>query len=68
MKILIIEDEPSLRELMSKELAKENHVVETAATFAEASEKVALYSYDCLFCFGNSGDFVAKRRYFCQHR
>lgn len=48
MKILIIEDEPSLRALMSKELAKENHVVETAATFAEASEKVALYSYDCL--------------------
>lgn len=48
MKILIVEDEPSLRELMSKELTKENHVVETASAFAEASEKIALYNYDCI--------------------
>ena len=30
MKILIVEDEPSLRELMQKTLAKERYVVETA--------------------------------------
>lgn len=48
MKILIVEDESSLRELMSKELTKENHVVETASAFAEASEKIALYNYDCI--------------------
>ena len=36
MKILIVEDEPSLRELMCRELTKEQYVVESAATFAEA--------------------------------
>ena len=48
MKILIVEDEPSLRELMQKTLAKERYVVETADTFHEASLKIADYSYDCI--------------------
>ena len=48
MKILIVEDEPSLRELMQKTLAKERYVVETADTFYEASLKIADYSYDCI--------------------
>lgn len=48
MKILIIEDEPSLRELMCRELQRENHVVETAASYREADEKLAGYSYDCI--------------------
>ena len=48
MKILIVEDEPSLRELMQKTLVKERYVVETAATFREASLKIADYSYDCI--------------------
>ncbi len=48
MKILIIEDEDSLRELMSRTLTKEKFVVETAATFAEADAKIAAYSYDCI--------------------
>ncbi len=48
MKILIIEDEPSLRELMQKELVQQGYVVELAANFAQAEEKVALYSYDCI--------------------
>ena len=48
MKILIVEDEPSLRELMQKTLAKERYVVETAGTFHEASLKIADYSYDCI--------------------
>ena len=48
MKILIIEDEPSLRELMCRELTKEQYVVECAATFAEADAKLAGYTYDCV--------------------
>ena len=32
MKILIVEDEPSLRELMQRTLEKERYVVEVAAT------------------------------------
>lgn len=48
MKILIIEDEPSLRELMERSLRKEQHVVETARTYAEAEDKLAVYAYDCV--------------------
>ena len=48
MKILIVEDEPSLRELMSRELTREGYVVECVATFAEADAKLAGYSYDCI--------------------
>ena len=46
MKILIVEDEPSLREIMYRALVQEHYVVETAATYAEADAKVAGYSYD----------------------
>lgn len=48
MKILIIEDEPSLQELMERNLRMEHHVVETASTCAEAEDKLAVYSYDCV--------------------
>ncbi len=48
MKILIIEDEPSLLELMCRELTKEQYVVECAATYAEADAKLAGYTYDCI--------------------
>lgn len=48
MKILIIEDEPSLREIMSRVLRQEGYVVESAATYLEADSKVAGYSYDCI--------------------
>ena len=48
MKILIIEDEPSLREVMQRALEQERYVVETAATYAEADAKIAGYSYDCI--------------------
>lgn len=48
MKILIVEDEPSLSEIMSRALKQEGYVVETAATYAEADMKVAGYSYDCI--------------------
>ena len=48
MKILIIEDEPSLRELMQRALEQERYIVETAATYAEADARIAAYSYDCI--------------------
>ena len=48
MKILIIEDEPSLREVMQRALEQERYIVETAATYAEADARIAVYSYDCI--------------------
>ena len=48
MKLLIVEDESSLRELLARALRKEQYVVETANTYAEASDKLAAYSYDCI--------------------
>lgn len=48
MKILIVEDEPSLLEIMAKALTREGYVVETASTFFEADSKIAGYNYDCI--------------------
>ena len=48
MKILIIEDDASLREIVSRGLNAEGYVVETASCFAEADNKIAGYSYDCI--------------------
>ncbi len=48
MKILVIEDNPSLRETVVGFLESERYVVESAATYAAASEKTALYDYDCI--------------------
>ena len=48
MKILIVEDEPSLRELVVRSLEKERYVVETASDMDSAMEKVELYDYDCI--------------------
>ena len=48
MKLLIVEDESSLRELLARALRKEQYVVETASTYAEASDK--LVSYWTLCC------------------
>lgn len=48
MKILVIEDEPDLREVISKSLQKEMFLVETAADFPSASEKISSYDYDCI--------------------
>lgn len=48
MKILIIEDEPSLREVMQRALEQKRYIVETAATYAEADARIAAYSYDCI--------------------
>lgn len=48
MKLLIIEDELSLQELMTKALKAEGHVVENALDFNMAIDKVGSYSYDCI--------------------
>ena len=48
MKILIIEDEPSMRELIQRALLKERFVVVTAAAYFDAEDKIELYDYDCV--------------------
>lgn len=48
MKILIIEDEPSLREIMCRVMRQEGYVVESATSYLEADGKVAGYTYDCI--------------------
>ena len=48
MKILIIEDEPSLREIMSRALSEDGYIVENASTYTEADSKIAGYTYDCI--------------------
>ena len=48
MKILIIEDEPSLREIMQRYLEKERYVIEIACTVSDAIRKVSDYDYDCV--------------------
>ena len=48
MKLLIIEDDASLREIMQRALLAEGYVVETAPTFLDACDRIAGYSYDCI--------------------
>ena len=48
MKILLIEDEPDLRKSIKQYLHQEGYVVESAADFVKASEKVSEYEYDCI--------------------
>lgn len=48
MKILIVEDDASLREIINRALVDEGYVVEMASTFFEADSKLAGYSYDCI--------------------
>ncbi len=48
MKLLIIEDDASLREIMQRALQNEGYVVETAPTYFDACDKIAGYSYDCI--------------------
>ncbi len=48
MKILIIEDEPELREILIRSLEKERYIVEAASCLEDALEKVREYNYDCI--------------------
>jgi len=48
MKILIIEDEPSLQELIKESLENERYVVECASDYNSALLKTEDYDYDCI--------------------
>ncbi|MDR2980431.1 MAG: response regulator transcription factor [Bacteroidales bacterium] len=48
MKILIVEDELSLRELIKESLEKERYVVECATNYNAALDKVDMHDYDCI--------------------
>lgn len=48
MKILIVEDEFALLQTLEESLKTEGYVVETAATYNMALDKVSWYEYDCV--------------------
>lgn len=48
MKILIIEDDQGMQDVISQSLIKARYVVETASTLDEARSKLLLYEYDCV--------------------
>lgn len=48
MKILVVEDEQGLREMIYASLLKEKFVVETAADYFSALDKINDYDYDCI--------------------
>lgn len=48
MKILVIEDNADLREVIARSLEKERYVVETAADHSAARTKMFIYEYDCI--------------------
>lgn len=48
MKILIVEDEPSLREIIKKALERERFVTEEAPDYSTAIEKIGTYDYECI--------------------
>jgi DNA-binding response OmpR family regulator len=48
VKILIIEDEPTLAASMTEYLSGEQYLCETAATYREAMDKISLFDYDCI--------------------
>jgi DNA-binding response OmpR family regulator len=48
MKILIIEDETELMEVIRQSLEKENFRVETAGDYANALDKIISFDYDCI--------------------
>ncbi|WP_020567383.1 response regulator transcription factor [Neolewinella persica] len=48
MKILLIEDEPSLAASISGYLAADGHLVESVGTLNDALDKSSVYEYDCI--------------------
>lgn len=48
MKVLVIEDQPSLRELIKQSLEKERYVVECASNYNQAITRIEMYDYDCI--------------------
>lgn len=65
MKILLIEDEKGLREVIRQSLEKEKFIVETASNFNDGLDKLGCYEYDCVVVDimlpdGNGLDLVAE--------
>ncbi|MBS7255660.1 response regulator transcription factor [Flavobacterium branchiicola] len=48
MKILIIEDEAGLREVIQQSLEKEKYSIETAQDYISGFDKIVTYDYDCI--------------------
>lgn len=48
MKILVIEDEPDMRDNIISSLKKEKYNVESAIDYTEARNKLETYDYDCI--------------------
>lgn len=48
MKLLLIEDNVDLREVIQQSLEQERYVVEVATTYVEAMNKLFVYEYDCV--------------------
>lgn len=48
MKILIIEDEAELQEVIRQSLEKESFLVETASDYTNALDKIISFDYDCI--------------------
>ena len=48
MKLLIIEDEPSLRESIIAYFTGEGNICEAVETYSAAMQKIQLYDYDCI--------------------
>ena len=65
MKILVIEDDADMREIIVRSLRKERYVVETAEDYRTARAKAMGYEYDCLLLDimlpdGNGLDLLAE--------
>ncbi|MDX2432207.1 MAG: response regulator transcription factor [Bacteroides sp.] len=56
MKLLIVEDEPDLRESIQSYLNDEGYSCESSANLKGAEEKISLYLYDCLLIDVNLPD------------
>lgn len=48
MKILLVEDDPALREILQRSLQQERYIVEIAPDYHTASQKINDYTYDCI--------------------
>lgn len=48
MKLLIVEDEPVLRNSIKQYFSEEGNICEVAADYNSAMEKINVYSYDCI--------------------
>ena len=65
MKILIVEDEPQMLKNIATVMEEEGYVVESAKNFREATDRIGVYSYDCILLDiglpdGNGLDLLQK--------